>query len=102
MLFWPLVGRVVIRLPEEELELEEELDEDELELDEEELELDELELLDEELELLEDELELDELPELEVPPQPDMTVASRRAMEPRATPLGNSDFGKAPIMMYLN
>jgi hypothetical protein len=95
----------VIRFPDEELELE--LDEEELELDEEELELDEEELeleLDEleldELELLDEDVELDELLELElvVPPQPEMTDASKNAKEPRATLLGKIDFGKALII----
>jgi hypothetical protein len=102
MFFCPLVGRVVIRFPDEELELEEdelELDEEELELDEEELELEELEL--DVLELLDEELELEELLELVVPPQPEMIDASNRAAEPRATRLGKIDFGKAPIFMYL-
>lgn len=78
MVFWPLVGRVLIKFPEE-LELDDEL---ELELElEDELELDE-ELEDEELELLEDELLDDELLEDEVappcPPQPTRMAASRQ------------------------
>lgn len=81
MFFWPLVGRVLMRLPDEleedELELDEEL-EDELELlEDDELELledDELELLDEELELLDDEF----VPVW--PPQPTKSAATRHAV----------------------
>jgi hypothetical protein len=81
MVLWPLLGRVLIKLPEE-LELDDEELELELELElEDELELDE-ELDDEELELLEDELLDDELLEDEVappcPPQPTRMAASRQ------------------------
>lgn len=87
MFFCPLVGRVEMRFPDDELELELDEDEDELELDEE-LELDD-ELEDDELELLEDdELLLDE-ELLEVgftppwPPQPTNSAAASSAVRGR-------------------
>lgn len=82
--FCPLVGRVEMRFPDDELEL----DEDELELDEE-LELDDDELEDDELELLEDDELLldDELLEVGFtppwPPQPTNNAAASSAVRGR-------------------
>jgi hypothetical protein len=101
--FWPDVGLVPIKLPEELLDEELELLDEELEL----LLEDELELLDEEeleledeLDLPEDELELDELLELEEeedeatspPPQPVITEASNKDAVPSTRLLGTHSF----------
>lgn len=108
MVFAPVVGRVLIKLPDELLDELELLDE-ELELLDEELELlDELELeLDEELGLPVD--ELDELEELLLeldedelgstcpPPQPLIIDANNKDAVPSTTLFGTIDCDKKPI-----
>lgn len=104
--FCPVVGRVLIKLPDELLEDELELLEDELELLDDELELleDELELDDElglpveELELELDELlELDEEDVVSPPPQPLIIEASNKEAVPSTRLLGTHNFDEKTI-----